>query len=184
MHAWGARCPALIALTLLSVVAGFRVVIEPLTTIVPVLALPSAAGLPFAIPTLRLWPLGDTTWLFWIVETVAAIVMIVVAAMRISNSRGRHPNGGRGRAFVGAMWATAVGVIVANTVRVVFLSFVTQSSLGAYVGYLLTDVVVSAVFGMIVGLLVGAVAALFEAAVRDGHPTSVVADPAEASSTE
>ena len=53
-----------------------------------------------------------------------------------------------------------VGVAVGNLVRIVFLSFETHQGIGTYALALLLGLVVSAIWGAVVGLIVGGVQAL------------------------
>ncbi|MGO4204725.1 hypothetical protein AB4Z09_23865 [Rhodococcus sp. TAF43] len=53
-----------------------------------------------------------------------------------------------------------VGVAVGNLVRIVFLSFETHQGIGTHALALLLGLVVSAIWGAVVGLIVGGVQAL------------------------
>ena len=131
-----------------------------LLTRVPELLVPSAIGLPFGIPALRLFPLGETTTTNWLVDCAAALVMLAVVWMRLTDSARRNPDGGVGRAFWAGLGATVIGVLAGNLIRTVYLSFVLQEGPGAYLASLVGGALVSAVWGAIVGLFVGAVHAL------------------------
>ena len=172
--------PALITLAAISLLLGIGPIIITLTTVVPLLALPAAAGLPFLIPALHLWPLGASTWGFWVVDVIAAIVMLVIVAMRLVNSQRRHPNQGRVRRFFSAWSAVILGVVVGNLVRGVFASFVVNADLATYGGYLLANIIVSALFGTVVGLLPAIVAALVPLRQRQRQRQRQRAEPTAA----
>lgn len=150
----------LITLLLFAVLAGAPFVQVPLRTVAVSLALPDAAGVPFGVPPLWLIPVGTTTGTFWTIDIVAALLMLLVVALRLCGSVNRHPGGGRGRAFVAALGGCLLGVLAGNLVRGVAWSFITDPGLGTYLGYLVANLVLAAFVGLAVGLVVGAVAAL------------------------
>ncbi|EGD22360.1 hypothetical protein [Prescottella equi] len=139
--------PATATLVLASILFGTWSITGRVLTFTPELLIPSAIGLPFGIPPLRLFPLGDTTWTFWFVDVVAALVMIATAWFRLSASR-RRP-------FLAGLLATMLGVAVGNLVRIVYLSFETHQGLGTYVLAVILGLVVSALWGAAVGIVVG-----------------------------
>lgn len=165
---------AWLALFLLAVVVGIWPITGFVTTMLPVLAVPAAAGLPFLIPPVRLVPLGETTWLFWAADTVAALAMLAAAWFRLRATHRKRPTPNPWRAFTAALGATILGVIVGNLVRGVFVSFVVNADLGTYLGYLIANIVVSALTGALCGIIVGVVAAAV-AAVRRPSPPPLIA---------
>lgn len=160
---------ALATLGVLSILVGVWPVFGTLTTWMPVLAVPAAAGLPHLIPPLRVAPLGETTWAFWAADTAAAIIMLLAAWLWLRAAASRRPSPGRGRAFGRGVWTTTIAVVLGNVVRTVFLSFVTHSDFGTYVGYVGFGILVSALTGALFGLVVGAAAAV-AAAPRRSEP--------------
>ncbi|MFD4958714.1 hypothetical protein [Microbacterium sp. NPDC058389] len=153
-------------LLVLAVLAGIWPLTGTLTTWVPYLAIPAAVGLPYLWPPLRLMPLGETTWAFWVADTVGVLVMLAVAwAMLRASSRKRlRPRAGR--AFGRGLWVTVVAIVAGNLVRAVFSSFVVHADLGTYVATVAAGILVSAVTAIVPGLLVGAAAAIAAATVR------------------
>lgn len=153
-------------LLVLAVLAGIWPITGALTTWVPYLAIPAAAGLPYLWPPLRLMPLGETTWAFWAADTVGVLVMLAVAwAMLRAASRKRlRPRAGR--AFGRGLWVTIVSVVAGNLVRAVFSSFVVHADLGTYVATVVAGILVSALTAIVPGLLVGAAAAVAAATAR------------------
>ncbi|MFD4179554.1 hypothetical protein [Rhodococcus sp. NPDC058514] len=156
--------PGVVTLAAISALCGAWSITGAVLTQLPELLVPSAIGLPFAIPTLRLSPLGETTTAYWLVDCAAALVMIAVVWMRLVNSARRHPGGGAGRAFAAGLGATVIGVLVGNLIRTVYLSFVLQEGPGAYLASLLGGALMSLLWGAIVGLFVGAAQAIARAA--------------------
>ncbi|MBD3941276.1 hypothetical protein IF188_06135 [Microbacterium sp. NEAU-LLC] len=159
----------LVMLLVVAVLAGIWPLTGTLTTWVPYIAIPAAAGLPFLWPPLRLMPLGETTWAFWIADTVGVLVMLAVAwAMLRAASRKRlRPHAGR--AFGRGMWVTIVAMIAGNLVRAVFMSFAVHADLGTYLATLAAGILISALTAIVPGLLVGAVAALVSATARSAR---------------
>jgi len=141
--------PATVTVLLASVLFGMWSLTGRILTFNPELLIPSAIGLPFGIPPLRLFPLGDTTWSFWFVDVVAALAMIAVVWTRLAGSRQRP--------FLAGLLATMLGVVVGNLVRIVYLSFETHQGLGTYAAALVLGLVVSVLWGAVVGLVVGLV---------------------------
>lgn len=160
LHSVRPHLAAIVTLIVLSALVGFWPLTGVVTAFFPVIAVPAAAGLPFLIPPLRFAPVGDSTWAFWAVDTIAVVVMVVIVVMRLVNARRRHPQAGAGRAFFSAWSATILGVVVGNLLRGIFTSFVVHADIGTYFGYLLANVLVSALFGAIFGIPVGAAAAV------------------------
>lgn len=124
-------------------------------TYLPALLVPSALGLPFGVPPLRLTPLGETTTGSWAVDVIAALVMIAVVWMRLVSSSRLHPAGGVARAFWAGLGATVIGVVAGNLVRIVYLSFVLHEGPGAYLASLVGGALVSVLWGAVVGVAVG-----------------------------
>lgn len=148
-----------ISLIVASILVGVWVVTGAAITWFPALAVPAAAGLPDLIPALRIAPLGGTTWLFWVVDIVTALVMAAVAVLHTRATHARHPSASRGRVFGRALLATVWGVLAGNVLRGVFLSVVTHTGLGMFLGLLGANILVSALTGALLGIVIGAVAA-------------------------
>lgn len=145
---------------MISVLFGTWTLTGTALTYLPALLVPSALGLPFGVPPLRLTPLGETTTGSWAVDVIAALVMIAVVWMRLVDSARLHPTGGVARAFWAGLGATVIGAVAGNLVRVVYLSFVLHEGPGSYLASLLGGAVVAAAWGAVVGAVVGAVQAL------------------------
>jgi len=153
-------------LVLLAVLVGIWPLTGSLTTWVPYLAIPAAAGLPYLWPPLRLVPLGETTWAFWIADTVGVLVMLAVAWAMLRAAARKRLRPRAGRAFWRGLWVTIVAIVAGNLVRAVFSSFVVHADLGTYLGTLAAGILISALTAIVPGVLVGAVAALVSATAR------------------
>lgn len=141
--------PATVTVVLAAVLFGTWSLTGRVLTFNPELLIPSAIGLPFGIPPLRAVPLGATTWGYWFVDVLAAVVMAAVVWAQLSR--------GARRPFLAGLFATVLGVAVGNLVRIVFLSFETHQGLGTYALALLLGLVVSVLWGAVVGVCVGLV---------------------------
>ncbi|MFC4605666.1 hypothetical protein [Rhodococcus kronopolitis] len=144
----------------ISVLFGTWTLTGTALTYLPELLVPSALGLPFGVPPLRLTPLGETTTGSWAVDVLAALVMIAVVWMRLVNSARLHPAGGVARAFWAGLGATVIGVVAGNLVRIVYLSFVLNEGPGSYLASLAGGALVSALWGAAIGVAVGIAHAL------------------------
>ncbi|WP_241665845.1 hypothetical protein [Prescottella subtropica] len=141
--------PATAALLVVAILSGTWSITGRALTFTPELLIPSAIGVPFGIPSLRAVPLGGTTWSFWLVDVAAVLVMAAILWTRLRH-RTRRP-------FLAAWGATVLAVCAGNLVRIVFTSFVTHQGLGSYTLTVLLGLLVSALWGAVVGLLVGVV---------------------------
>lgn len=155
--------PATATAAALTVVAGIWPLTGTVVTHLPTLLVPSALGLPFAVPALRLWPLGQTTVGYWLMDVLAALVLIAVVAVRLS-----RPSASRTRALAAGLGASVLGMLAANLIRTVYLSFVVHAGLGTYLFELLGGALVALGWGLLAGLVVGAVHAA--AGVRTPSP--------------
>lgn len=164
----------LAVLALLSVLTGVWSLTGLLTTYLPALAVPAAAGLPFLMPPLRVAPLADGTWTFWAIDLAGALVMLLAAAVLLHAAWRRRPEPGPLRAFGRGVAVTVLAVLVGNLVRGVLTSFVVQADLTSYLGFVLANTLVSVLLGAVLGLLVGAVAAVVAArSPRDAGAVTV-----------
>lgn len=110
---------------------------------------PTTLGVPFAIPGLRLTPLGGTTWGFWAAETGSALLMVGLVLLAV-RQRSRRP-------FRQVLRAVILAVVVANLVRLAFVSFITHADVPTVlVGAGLTALL-SVVWALPLGLLAGLV---------------------------
>ena len=149
--------PATLTAAAFSVLAGAWSLTGTAAAYVPAILLPSAIGLPFALPALRLTPLGSTTIGFWLVDLATALLMLAIIATRLS-----RPTTSRARAFRAGVVAVVLGLLAANLLRSVHLSVVTHVGLGGYVVVVLGGAFVALLWGVLFGLVVGLVHALLD----------------------
>ncbi|MFK4071237.1 hypothetical protein [Streptomyces sp. NPDC029674] len=72
-------------------------------------AVPSALGVPFALPGLRTTPLGATDWARQLCENFAALLLVAVAAARMRRHLRVRPGGGRGGRLLAGWTALIAG---------------------------------------------------------------------------
>lgn len=159
---------AILALIALAVGVGAPMTALPVLTRAVLLAIPDALAIPAGVPPL--WGPGTEPTMLWVVNLIAAGVMIVTAWWYMTaprkgrSSRGAEPV--RGEVLTrAAVWRRVVvgvmlGLVLANVVRAVAWSFYTGPSLAVYGSTVALSAVLSAVVGAIIGALVGAVAAI------------------------
>ncbi|MFI9553351.1 hypothetical protein [Nonomuraea endophytica] len=131
-----------------------------LVTRVGYLAVPSAVGLPYGLPGLRVTPVGETPWLFLVADVGAALVLVAVVA---STRRG--------------FWATwgvfVLGVVLAGLLRAAVSAISAEAGLGAYAGYLGGGLLAGLLWGIVLGWIAGLAALPRRRAERalqaDGH---------------
>lgn len=127
--------------TLLMVVA-FGLFGGLLATRVGLLTVPSAIGLPYGLPGLRVVPLGETGWLTLLTESGCALVLVAVVW------RAR-------RGFFGTWGAFLLGSVLVGVLRAVVLSQVAGAGLGAYAGFVVGGLVAGLLWGIALGWVVG-----------------------------
>ncbi len=148
--------------TLLAIVtiSGLGAVVVGARTAVPYLVLPSAVGTTSFIPPLRLIPLGRGALDYWLIDVIGVAVLFVVALLHLSHSARKYPHPTRARSFRVAFTATFFALIAANVSRALLMSVLTDSSLGAYAGFMVGTIVISIVAGFGLGFITGTVAAI------------------------
>ncbi|MFI6604578.1 hypothetical protein ACIBHX_50855 [Nonomuraea sp. NPDC050536] len=131
------------AIVTLMMVLAFGLFGATLVTRVGYLAVPSSIGLPYGLPGLRVVPLGETTWLTMLTESVAALVLVVfVAATR------------------GGFWRTwgafLLGTLVADLLRAAVLFQESNGAgIGTYGAYLAGGLLAGLVWGLGLGWIAG-----------------------------
>ncbi|MFB9204083.1 hypothetical protein ACIBIZ_04485 [Nonomuraea spiralis] len=149
--------PAIVAFV---IVLAFGLFGAALVTRVGYLAVPSAIGGPYALPGLRVVPLGETTWLLTLADTVLALALVgAVASAR------------------GGFWRTwgafLVAAIVVNLLRAALLAMVAQAGLGAYLGYLGGGLLTGLIWGIVLGWIPGLAALPRRRGTRDRSPAGI-----------
>jgi len=152
--------PALAGLVAASgLVALFSVPVltEQITAWAPWVVVPSALGAPFGLPALRLMPLGDLTWASTLLDTLAALLLLVTVYGRLAR---RPPGTGAGGLFFGGWGALVAAAALAGMLRGAYIGGVTPTGLVAALGYAGAGLVVGAGWGALLGWVVGSLAAL------------------------
>lgn len=149
--------PAIVAFL---IVLGFGLFGAALVTRVGYLAVPSAVGAPYALPGLRVVPLGETTWLLTLADTVLAHALVgAVAATR------------------GGFWRTwgrfLAAAVVVNLLRAALLATVAQAGIGAYLGYLGGGLALGLIWGIVLGWLPGLAALPRRRGTRKRSPAGI-----------
>ncbi|MFH8607934.1 hypothetical protein ACH4D5_10645 [Streptomyces sp. NPDC018029] len=112
---------------------------------------PSALGVPFALPGLRATPLGATDWSWQLCENFAALLLVAVAAARMRRHLRVRPGAGRGRRLLAGWTALIAGAAVAGAWRGLVAARMIEADT---LGWLLLPVT-GALFGALWGLLLG-----------------------------
>ncbi|NUO97372.1 MAG: hypothetical protein HOV96_23210 [Nonomuraea sp.] len=149
--------PAIVAFV---IVLGFGLFGAALVTRVGYLAVPSAVGMPYALPGLRAVPLGETTWLLTLADTLLALGLVGAVAFA---------RGGFWRTW-GAFLAAAV---VVTLLRAALLAQVAQAGLGAYLGFLAGALVMGLIWGIALGWLTGLAALPRRQVTRERSPAGI-----------
>lgn len=139
---------------------------------------PTAVGVPYGLPRLRVTPFGGQSWGFFVVELLASVAMVVVAtwwadaAARHGRRRAGRGRRGSGRGRLGWLvrgWTGFwLGLLVANVLRSQWVAWaaVDVGWLG-YVLHLLAGALVATVWAVVLGWVVGLALALVT--VRPGR---------------
>jgi aryl-phospho-beta-D-glucosidase BglC (GH1 family) len=141
------------------------VLAEQITAWAPWVMVPSALGAPFGLPALRLVPLGDLTWATTVVDTVAALLLLATVYGRLAR---RRPAVGPGRVFFHGWGALVAAAALAGMVRGAYIGGVTPTGLVAGLTYAALGLALGAVWGALLGWVVGALASLARLASRGG----------------
>lgn len=142
------------------IVLGLGLFGAALLTRVGYLAVPSAIGMPYALPGLRVVPLGETTWLLTLTDTLLALALVgAVASTR------------------GGFWRTwgafLVATVVVTLLRAALLAQVAQAGLGGYLGALGGALVMGLIWGIALGWLAGLAALPRRYGTRDRSPAGI-----------
>lgn len=151
-------------LTVLSLAMALRPIALWTTSLVPPTALMSGIRTPALPPRLGV-PLGDgTSFGWWLIETLAAVVFI--AGYWYWTHYGTSAVRSRGHAFRRAWLAVVVALVAANIVRATSTSLLSGDGLLSYALMLGGNVAVSMAAAAIMGVVVGAICALALGPVR------------------
>ncbi|MEU6821689.1 hypothetical protein ABZ921_13745 [Streptomyces atriruber] len=133
---------------------------------------PSALGVPLALPGLRATPLGATDWAWQLCEDFAALLLVAVAAARMRRHLRVRPDAGRGRRLLAGWTALIAGTAVAGVWRGMVAARMVESGLWGWLLLPLTGALFGALWGLALGWLPGAAALMTSRAPRAGAPVS------------
>ncbi|MET8683800.1 hypothetical protein ABZV77_06250 [Streptomyces sp. NPDC004732] len=119
---------------------------------------PSALGVPFALPGLRATPLGATDWPWQLCENFAALLLIAAAAARIRRHLRVRPAAGRVRRLLAGWTALIAGAAVAGVWRGMVAARMVEAGLWGWLLLPLTGALFGALWGVLLGWLPGAAA--------------------------
>src|SRR4051812_29562900 len=102
---------------LLALLLGLTPVLTALTAHEGMTLVPSALGVPFALPSLRAVPLGSTGWPQLLCENFAAAILVTAAALRMHRHLRRHPEARRLRRLLAGWTALIAGAATAGAWR-------------------------------------------------------------------
>lgn len=136
---------------------------------------PSALGVPFALPGLRAAPLGATDWSWQLCEDFAALLLVAVAAARMRRHVRVRPGAGRVRRLLAGWTALIAGAATAGVWRGLVAARMVEAGGWGWLGLPLAGALFGALWGVALGWLPG-LAALGARVPADGPPEREGAD--------
>ncbi|WP_306334175.1 hypothetical protein [Streptomyces sp. KL118A] len=131
---------------------------------------PSALGVPFALPGLRATPLGATDWAWQLCEDFAALLLVAVAAARMRRHLRVRPDAGKGRRLLAGWTALIAGTAVAGVWRGMVAARMVEAGPWGWLLLPLTGALFGALWGLALGWLPGAAALATSRAPRAPAP--------------
>ncbi|WP_409237952.1 hypothetical protein [Streptomyces sp. PA5.6] len=126
---------------------------------------PSALGVPFALPGLRATPLGATDWPWQLCENFAALLLVATATARMRRHLRLRPAATRVRRLLAGWTALIAGTALAGAWRGMVAARMVEAGPWGWLLLPLTGTLFGALWGLALGWLPG-VAAL----ARPGPP--------------
>ncbi|MGW2818189.1 hypothetical protein [Streptomyces sp. NPDC001415] len=143
---------------LLALLLGLTPVLTAFTAHEGMALVPTALGVPFALPSLRAVPLGSTGWPQLLCEDFAAAVLVTVAVLRMRRHLRRHPAAGRARRLLAGWTALIAGAATAGLWRGLVTARMVESGPAGWLLYGAIGAAFGAVWGLGLGWLTGAAA--------------------------
>jgi hypothetical protein len=137
---------------------------------------PSAVGVPHALPGLRLTEYGDVGWAWSLWETAAALLLVGLVTARLHVRAERLSSSGRVRALLCGWWSCVLAAAVAGALRGAVTAGFAYSGLGGYLTYALYG----AAFGFVWGLLLGWLPGVAALVAHGSRPSPRLPGPAPA----
>lgn len=119
------------------------------------LTLPTALGVPFAVPRLSLVPFGERPGTTVVVELLAAVVLAVIVVAWTARALQCRPDAGPLWSLASGWWAFTAGLAAANVPRVLVPAW--EMGLGplGWYGMLLGGLLAALLWGLLLGWACG-----------------------------
>ncbi|MFE3688888.1 hypothetical protein ACFXPM_37455 [Streptomyces sp. NPDC059095] len=143
---------------LLTLLLGLTPVLTAFTARTGPALVPSALGVPFALPSLRAVPLGGTGATQLLCEDFAVAVLVAVAVLRMRRQLRRRPDAGRPRRFLAGWTALIAGAAAAGAWRGLVTARLVAAGPVGWLLYAAAGAVFGAVWGAAAGWAAGAAA--------------------------
>ncbi|MGW0735168.1 hypothetical protein [Streptomyces sp. NPDC002851] len=148
------------ACLLLVLLHGSGTVLTAFTARAGLAVVPSALGVPFALPGLRLLPLGSTSLAWQLSENFAAMLLIAVAVGAVRRHMRKRPDARRWRRLAAGWAALVVGAATAGAWRGLVAARMVEASSWGWLGLPLAGAAFGVLWGVALGWLPGTAAAL------------------------
>ncbi|MFE0174487.1 hypothetical protein ACFWZ2_19400 [Streptomyces sp. NPDC059002] len=148
------------ACLLLVLLHGSATLLTAFTARAGLSVVPSALGVPFALPGLRATPLGATDWSWQLCENFAALLLIATAAARMRRHLRLRPDAGKGRRLLAGWTALIAGAALAGVWRGMVAARMVESGIWGWLALPSAGALFGALWGVALGWLPGAAAAL------------------------
>ncbi|MFG3286238.1 hypothetical protein [Streptomyces sp. NPDC048111] len=141
------------ACALPAVLLGCTPVLTEFTAHAGAALVPSALGAPFALPALRVVPLGSTGWAAMLCEDFAVVALVAVAALRMRRHMRLHPRAGRARRALAAWTALIAAGAAAGLWRGLVMARMTEAGPAGWPAYAAAGAALGALWGTTLGWL-------------------------------
>ncbi|MFD6435757.1 hypothetical protein [Streptomyces venezuelae] len=146
------------ACLLLVLAHGSETLLTAFTARAGLSVIPSALGVPFALPGLRATPLGATDWTWQLCENFAALLLIATATARMRRHLRVRPDAGRFRRLLAGWTALIAGTAAAGTWRGMVAARMVEAGLWGWLLLPAAGALFGALWGVALGWLPGAAA--------------------------
>ncbi|MFE9402741.1 hypothetical protein ACFYNY_13265 [Streptomyces sp. NPDC006530] len=166
--------PAVAAVTglclLLALLLGLTPVLTAFTAHGGAALVPSALGVPLAVPALRAVPLGSTGWTQLLCEDFAAAVLTAVAGLRMRRHLRLRPTASRPRRLLAGWTALIAGAAAAGVWRGLVTARLVDAGPLGWLLYAAAGAVFGALWGAGLGWLTAVAALAAPAPARPSNP--------------
>ncbi|MGH4031729.1 hypothetical protein ACQB60_22665 [Actinomycetota bacterium Odt1-20B] len=140
---------------LLVLLHGSATVLTAFTARAGLTVVPSALGVPMALPGLRAVPLGGTEWAWQLCEDFAALLLLAVAVARMRRHVRKRPTGGRMRRAWAGWTALVAGAAAAGVWRGLVAARMVEADSWGWLALPLAGGMSGALWGLALGWLPG-----------------------------